>query len=182
MLPIITEEAPDALTLAEWGLRPFWAKPDQPVKRPINARAETVDTAATFRRAFRERRCLVPATGFFEWQKQGKGKQPYRIRRADGEPFAFAGLYEEPDGEEGHPSYTVITTDANELMAQIHDRMPVILRAEDEEAWLDPDTPEERLKQLLRPYPERELEAYPISTLVNSPRNDTPDIFTPETR
>jgi putative SOS response-associated peptidase YedK len=183
-LPIITEADPDQLTLAQWGLRPFWARPGQVVKAPINARGETVDQLPTFRTAFHERRCLVPATAFYEWQKlDGSTKQPYRIALTDDAPFAFAGLYGETAGMDGapKPSYTIVTTDPNELMAPIHNRMPVILTDEDAETWLNPDSDPDQLKTLLAPYPTDAMHAEPISTLVNSPANDTPAIRAPQT-
>ena len=182
VLPIITEEEPDALNPASWGLLPFWATPDQPVKRPINAKGETVDQLPTFRKAFQERRCLVPATGFFEWQAAPEGKQPYRIRLASGEPFTFAGLYEERAGpEEPERSSTIITTEPNALMEPIHNRMPVILTDDAAEQWLNPDTPAEQLKTLLKPYPATAMTASPIDRLVNSPANDRPEILRPLT-
>lgn len=150
----------------------------------INARAETVRTKPAFRAAFRERRCLVPADGFYEWQAQGKGqpKQPWRIVHRHEEPFAFAGLWEhwEPkDGSGAEPirSFTIIVTDANELLQPIHDRMPVILAPEDHDLWLkgDPDD----AQALLRPFPAEVLRAYEVSTRVNAPQNDDPGCIEP---
>jgi len=150
----------------------------------INARAETVRTKPAFRAAFRERRCLVPAAGFYEWQVQGKGqpKQPWRIVRRDGEPFAFAGLWEhwEPkdaNGAEPVRSFTIIVTDVDELLKTIHDRMPVILEPEDYDLWLEGDPDE--AEALLRPLPAEELRAYKVSTRVNAPRNDDPGCIEP---
>jgi putative SOS response-associated peptidase YedK len=180
VLPIITEEEPDRLSPAKWGLLPFWAKPDKPVNRPINAKSETVDQLPTFRNAFHERRCLVPATAFFEWQAAADGKQPYRICLASGEPFVFAGLYEERPAEtEPERSSTILTTEPNAVMAPIHNRMPVILSDAAADHWLNPDTPPEQLKPLLQPYPAQAMSAYAISRLVNSPRNDTPEAVAP---
>jgi len=168
-LPIITEAEPEQLTLAEWGLTPRWSKEGKPAKRLINARAETVHTLRSFRQAFREQRCLVPATAFFEWQTTAQGKQPYRIALKDNQPFVFAGLYDDVATGESppRPAYAIITTEANELMAPIHHRMPVILASDDAGAWLDPDTPEEQLKALLRPYPAQAMAAEPVARLAN---------------
>jgi putative SOS response-associated peptidase YedK len=160
------------VVMARWGLVPFWMK-EKPKKAFINARAETVHSAPMFREAFARRRCLVPATGFYEWQKRAKAKQPYRIRRRDLEPFAFAGLWEfaRIAGEE-ILSAAIIVTDANALVAQLHDRMPVILSPESYEEWLDPESDSENLRRLLRPADPDLLEAYPVSRSVNSPDND----------
>ncbi len=158
-----------------WGLIPSWAKEAKVGYRMINARAETVAQKPAFRGAFRQRRCLVPADGFYEWRKLGKVKQPYRITLADGGPFAFAGLWERwraPDGR-AVSSFTIITTEANRLLRPIHDRMPVILDAADHDAWLDTAGvgPEEAARPL-HPYFAEGLVAVPVSTRVNSPKND----------
>jgi putative SOS response-associated peptidase YedK len=148
----------------------------------INARAETVAEKPAFRSAFRRRRCLVAADGFFEWIKAGSRKQPYHIRMRDGAPFGFAGLWERwknPDGETVE-SCTLITTDPNDLLRPLHHRMPVILAPADYAAWMDPDSRNpEPLRELLRPYPAAGMEAYPVSLRVNSPGNDDRDIIEP---
>ena len=161
-----------------WGLIPSWAKDEKISARLINARAETVAEKPSFRSAFKRRRCLIPADGFYEWKKlEGKSKQPYMIGMRGDEPFAFAGLWEhwtDPGGKEVE-SCTIITTEANELLAELHHRMPVILHEQDYDRWLDPKEAEkDRLLALLAPYESSAMRAYPVSTLVNSPRNDVP--------
>ncbi len=167
------------LVLLRWGLIPFWAKEAKIGNRMINARAETVAEKPSFRSAFAKRRCLVVADGFYEWQKTGGKKQPYFIHRQDDEPFAFAGLWESwKHGEEEIQSCTIITTTANAVMEPLHDRMPVILAAEGFPVWLDPEFKDrESLKGLLRPCDPDLLEAYPVGTQVNNPRNDSPEIL-----
>jgi putative SOS response-associated peptidase YedK len=164
--------------MVRWGLVPSWAKDASIGNRMINARGETIADKPSFRTAFRRRRCLVPADGYFEWRKSGSGKQPYYIRLDDDRPFAMAGLWEnwlDPATNETLQSCTLITTQANPLTQPIHDRMPVILNAADYELWLDPQLQDaERLGALLRPFAGTELRADPVDTYVNSPRNDDP--------
>jgi putative SOS response-associated peptidase YedK len=159
-----------------WGLVPSWADDPAIGNRMINARAESVASRPSFREALKYRRCLVPADGFYEWKKEGSRKQPVYIRRKDGQPFAFAGLWEEWErGGEVIESCTIITTEANDLMAEYHDRMPVILCPKDYDLWLDPDVQDPNLLEpLLRPCPSDELEVYPVSRLVNDPRHEDP--------
>ena len=168
--------------MLHWGLIPSWAKDPKVGYRMINARCETVETKPSYRAAYRRRRCLVLADGFYEWQKQGRTKQPYLIRLAAGGPFGIAGLWErwkDPDGETVE-SCTLLTCEANELVAKIHDRMPVILHPDDHELWLDPEMQDpERLKPLLRPCPADMLELVPVSAWVNNPRNDDPRCLEP---
>jgi putative SOS response-associated peptidase YedK len=163
-----------ALVFLRWGLIPAWADDPSIGNRMANARSETVATKTSFRQAFRSRRCLVVADGFYEWQKVNGRKQPYHIRLPDDRPFGLAGLWERWEkGNEPVESCTILTTEANELMLPIHDRMPVILPPEQYSLWLDPhysDT--ERLAKLLRSYPSEQMIAYKVSTLVNNPRND----------
>ncbi len=171
---LLTEGGARSLRLMRWGLVPAWAKNVSFGAKMINARAETVAERPSFRSAFKRRRCLIPADGFYEWQARGRSpKQPYRITQFDGLPFAFAGLWEawqEPDGDE-LLSCTIITTEANRLLQEIHPRMPVILDAADYGQWLDVDstTP---VQSLLKPAPHEWLMAYPVSTRVNKVRND----------
>jgi putative SOS response-associated peptidase YedK len=162
------------LSLLRWGLIPFWAEDPKIGYSTINARAETVATKPSFREAFKKRRCLVVADGFYEWQKTDGQKQPYLIHLRDGSPFAFAGLWERwRKGEQAIESCSIIVTEPNAVLEPIHDRMPVILSPNAYGLWLDPDVEDgTRLQSLLRPYPADEMEAYPISTLVNNPRND----------
>jgi putative SOS response-associated peptidase YedK len=170
------------LVLLRWGLVPFWAKDPAIGSRMINARSETVAQKPAFRAAFRRRRCLVPADGFYEWQRQEQGKQPFYIRLDDEKPFAFAGLWEHWEGpdEATIDSCTVLTTEPNDLIRLLHNRMPVILAPKDYDLWLDPGVQEaELLQPLLRPYPSENMIAYPISTWVNSPRNEGPQCIEP---
>lgn len=163
------------VVMARWGLVPFWMK-EKPKKPFINARAETVHTTAMFREAFARRRCLIPATGFFEWQQRATGKQPYRIRRRDLEPFAFAGVWEFARiGDEEILSAAIIVGEPNSLVAGIHDRMPVILDPADYDVWLDPGTGIGQARALLKPMSSDLLEAYPVATIVNKVENDTED-------
>lgn len=168
------------LGMMRWGLIPSWAKEPSIGNRMINARAESVGEKPAFRNAFNRRRCLVPADGFYEWRKVSeKSKQPYYIRLADDRPFAFAGLWEywkpkDAGDERGILSFTVLTTTANELMAKIHDRMPVIIDPRDYDRWLDPTIPGEAVRDLLAPFPAEQMYAVPISTYVNKPANDDP--------
>jgi putative SOS response-associated peptidase YedK len=171
------------LSMMRWGLVPAWSKDPKAGPPLINARAETVATKPSFRTAFKRRRCLIPADGFYEWQKtDSKTKIPHYIRMAKDRPFAFAGLWECWHGsdESDLESCTIVTTEANELMCSLHDRMPVILPEENFAQWLDPkneNVPE--LEALLRPYAAGEMTAFPISTLVNSPRNESPECILP---
>lgn len=165
-----------------WGLIPSWAKDPSMGAKLINARAETVAEKRSFRSAFKRRRCLIVADGFYEWQHQEKKKQPFYIRLQDGQPFGFAGLWEQwksPSGEE-IDSCTIVTTEANELMRSLHDRMPVILNPQDYDLWLNPEVQDsEALQKLLRPYAASAMTAYPVSTKVNNPRHNSSDCIKP---
>lgn len=167
--------------LVRWGLVPSWAKDVSVGNRMINARAETVATKPAFHHAFKERRCLVLADGFYEWEKQNGRKQPYHIRLQSGRPFAFAGLQEHWEGEAAAiESCAIITTTANIVVEHIHNRMPVIVPATEYAAWLDPSLHDvERLQSFLRPYTADEMVAHPVSTWVNNPVHDSPDCATP---
>lgn len=176
---VVANNRADRFEHFHWGLIPSWAKDPGIGNRMINARAETLAEKPAFRTALRRRRCLVPADGFYEWKKDpgGKTKTPMRITMASGEVFAFAGLWDAwhaPDGSVV-PSCTLITTEPNELMSDIHDRMPVILKREDYNAWLDPAEREaDELTALLKPYPASEMRAAPVSRTVNNPKNESP--------
>ena len=170
------------LVALTWGLIPSWSKDRTIGSRLINARAETVGEKPAFRAALRARRCLVLADGFYEWQKLGTRKQPHHIRMRDGRPFAFAGLWERWTPAEGDPveSCTIITTLPNEVVAPIHDRMPVILAPADLDRWLDPGVRDPAaVAALLRPYPAGDMTAYPVSLRVNSPGADDPSCVVP---
>jgi len=183
----VTNEEPRRVAFLRWGLIPFFAKDPAIGDRMINARGETLAEKPSFRHALRRRRCLVLADGFYEWRKNpdGKTKTPIYIRLRSGEPFAFAGLWDtwrpksEPEAEPVR-SCTIVTIEPNDLLAPIHDRMPAILPPDAVEAWLDPEErPSAELLPLLGPYPSDEMIAHPVSTLVNSPRNDRPECVRP---
>ena len=178
-IPIVRDEGEKRrFALARWGLIPHWAKDIKIGYSTINARAETVASKPAFRNAFRHRRCLIPADGFYEWQviPGSKIKQPWLIVLGDKEPMAFAGLWERwrsPEGEELE-SCSIIVTKANEIMRPIHDRMPVILAPCDWDAWLEPEAKDAGgLQGLLKPYSAEDMAAWPVTTKVNSPRNDS---------
>ncbi len=169
---VVGDDGKRYLKAMRWGLIPSWAKDPSIGNRMINARVETLAEKPAFRAGLKKRRCIIPADGFYEWQKLGKIKQPMRIVLKTREAFGFAGLWEHwrsPDGEE-ILSCTIITTEANELLKAVHERMPVILTRDAEAAWLDPKTQDvEKLLPLLKQYPAEEMEFYPVSRDVNSP-------------
>ncbi len=182
---VVAESQHRRLRPMRWGLVPSWSKDESRAARMINARSETVAEKPSFRKPFRTRRCLVPASGYYEWKvlpesRPGKPvKQPMYFRVGDGEPFAFAGLWDHWkrfDGKEV-ASFTILTTEPNDLSEPIHDRMPVILQEKDESTWLDPTTDPDRLLELLQPYPSIEMDTYPVSKKVNSSRNDDPTLI-----
>jgi putative SOS response-associated peptidase YedK len=160
---------------------PEWADGRSDVKPLINARAETVATKPFFRDAFKRKRCLVLADGFYEWKRTGKSKVPYRIALQTEEPFAFAGIWSMVHNAQGevHPIFAILTTEANTLVSQIHTRMPVILREQDEAAWLNPSLELDAAQALLVPLPAELLMAYEVSPKVNSPAYNTPDVLQP---
>jgi putative SOS response-associated peptidase YedK len=171
------------LTVMRWGLIPFFAKDAKIAYSTINARAETVATSPVFREPMKRRRCLVPATGFYEWQAlDKKSKQPWTIELVDGNLFAFAGLWDRwKDKAKGQPleTYTIITTDPNELLEPIHNRMPVILSPQNYSRWLDPGEPSQLPIDLLRPYPAEEMRAWQVSAAVGNVRNNGPGLRLP---
>ena len=170
-----TAGAAREMVLLHWGLIPFWAQDPEIGARMINARAETAAEKPAFRHAFRRRRCLVIADGFYEWQKLDGTKQPHFIRLRDPKPFAFAGLWERWEGPDASviESVTLLTTEPNALLGEIHNRMPVILHPKDYGLWLDPGIQQpEKVQPLLTAYPAEEMEAFPVSRRVNSPDND----------
>jgi putative SOS response-associated peptidase YedK len=181
-IPIIRVDPRDGereLVMARWGLVPWWSKAIPKVPH-INARAETVHEMPLFREAFAKRRALIPATGFFEWQKRADGKQPYRFRRKDLEPFAFAGLWEFCRiDQQPILSAAIIVGEPNPLAGAIHDRMPVILDPEDYDRWLDPKSSIADLRALLKPYPAELMEAYAVNRAVNSVKNDNEECIEP---
>lgn len=158
--------------LLKWGLIPSWAKDSSLATKLINARSETVEEKPSFREAFKRRRCLIPADGFYEWQRREGRKQPYFFRLRDESPFAFAGLWERWKAANGDllETCTILTTEANEVLRPVHDRMPVILDPADYDLWLDEDVRKQEMrKELLRPYPAEAMTSHPVSTLINSP-------------
>ncbi len=188
-LPVITNDAPETITQFKGGLIPQWADNPKIGNRLINARAETVHEKRSFRNAYENRRCLVLADGFYEWADTGEGKQPYRVVLSSEKPFAMAGLWERwqsPQKQtglnefgEGRPSaemeivetFSIITTEPNEVVEPLHDRMAVVLPAEEEERWLAGGG-----RELLKPYPDDGMDAYPVSTAVNDPQSDFPEL------
>jgi len=166
--------------LARWGLIPPWAKDAKFGYSTFNARAEELLSKPAFREAFKTRRCLVPADAFYEWQRiDPKTKRPYAIALRSGEPYAFAGLWERWKPREGPAieSFTLVTTDPNEVMEPLHNRMPVILETGDYDRWLDPGDPARLPVDLLRPYPAEKMQAWPVSDRVGNVRNDDPALL-----
>jgi putative SOS response-associated peptidase YedK len=176
-MPII---AGKELRLMKWGFIPSWAKDPKIGYKMINARSETLKEKQSFRSSLYTKRCLVPVSGFYEWEKQGKEKVPYYYRLKDKELFAFAGLYDNWKNEKGEDveAYTIITTEANKLVGKIHERMPAILKEEGEKAWLDQD--EKNIDKLLgsvKPYAEKDMEVFKVSDKVNSTKNEGPELI-----
>lgn len=164
----------------KWGLIPSWAKDASMGARLINARSETVREKPAFREAFKKRRCIIPADGFYEWRRKEGQKQPFFFRMREESPFGFAGLWDRWEGESGQVinSCTILTTEANEALRPVHDRMPVILHPEEYSLWLEADARERAsLAELLRPYPAEEMVGYPVSTSINSPRNQGAELI-----
>lgn len=179
-MPVVVKQSPNRLVLMRWGLVPSWAKDGKTEQLLINARAETLGQKRTFSKLLSSQRCLVPASGFYEWQQTGAGKVPHYISLQDDSLLAFAGLYDRWTDDQGTEvfSYTIITTEPNALMAPIHNRMPAILRRDEEAFWLNPDETEaSRLLPLLRPYPPELMKATPVSRAVNNVRNDSPTLL-----
>jgi putative SOS response-associated peptidase YedK len=185
----VAEAAPDTdggareLALVVWGLIPSWAKERAIGSRLINARAETLAEKPSFRDSFRRRRCLVPADGFFEWQQAGAGKRPWLIRLKSRAPFGLAGLWSrwrDPASGAALDSCAIVTTTANDLLAPIHDRMPVVVPRAARGVWLDPGSAPSALERLLVPYPADEMEGVPVSRRVNRPAHDDPRVLEPE--
>jgi len=171
------------LTVMRWGLIPYWAKDSKIGFSTINAKSETVTTSPTFREAMKRRRCLVLAEWFYEWQKtEAKTKQPYAIAMRDDAVFAFAGLWErwkDKAKDRVLETYTILTTDPNELLEPIHNRMPVILAPNDYQRWLEPGEPTHLPIDLLRPYPAEEMKAWKVGSAVGNVRNNAPELIAP---
>ena len=187
MMPVVVNEAGEReIMLMRWGLIPSWAKDASIGSRLINARSETAAGKPAFRSAFKQRRCVVPASGFYEWMKTGGAKQPYFITRADGQSLGLAGLWEnwtDPDSGKELRTFTILTTDANEALKPLHDRMPVILEPEDVGRWLGErkkkGSDAAELTDLLRPAADGVLALRPVSSRVNSPKNDDASVLDP---
>jgi putative SOS response-associated peptidase YedK len=179
-LPVVRlhpERGERVIGMLRWGLIPYWSKDSKIAWKCINARGETVKTAPAFRDAYQRRRCLVPANAFFEWKANGKTKQPYAIAMRDREPFAFAGLWENWKNratDEWLRTFTILTTKPNEVVAPLHNRMPVILAPGDYDEWLDTETDP---AALIKPYAAGEMVSWPVSTRVNKPENDDETIL-----
>jgi len=186
MNPVITSHSPNKISRMFWGLIPHWAKDKSFAYKTINARAETVATLATYKEPFRHKRCIVPATGFYEPDKIHFTKPPYPwhyFQLKDQKVFGIAGLYDvwkdRETGKEIH-SYTIITTEPNAVVGEFHGRMPVILQKEDEETWLNPDISEPaQLLPLLQSYPAEKMETWPVGEEARNPRNDYPELMKP---
>ncbi|MGG3467118.1 SOS response-associated peptidase [Neobacillus pocheonensis] len=181
VLAVINDGKSNRMGFLKWGLIPPWAKDMSIANKMINARAETLSEKPSFRNAFKKKRCLIIADSFYEWKRQeDKTKTPMRIKLKNEELFAMAGLWEQWKSPEGKSifSCSVITTNPNELMADIHDRMPVILKPENEKTWLDPSISDVHfLNQLLVPFDKNLMEAYEVSALVNSPKNNSVELI-----
>ena len=183
-MPIITRKQGDQeneLMIARWGLIPHWAKDKKIAYSTINARSETAASKPAFRDAFKKRRCLVVADGFFEWRRDGEEKTPYLIQLKGGGPFAFAGLWStwRPEDGEEVTSFTIMTTEPNEFMAKIHNRMPAILNVDHHDRWLDVDADP---SQILKPCPSESLKAHPVDKRVGNVRNNDPGLIEPLAR
>lgn len=182
-VPIVKDPVDRSIELYRWGLVPFWADDINIGNRLINARSETAHEKSSFRAAFKYRRCLILADGFFEWcaEAQGGPKTPYLFKLKNDHPFTFAGLYEHkefPEGGELH-TCTILTCEPNDLVREYHNRMPVMLSADTRWAWLDPEADQDALRGLLTPYPAEEMKYFPVSRAVNSPENDRPEVVEP---
>ena len=182
ILPVILNSDPSHFNPVRWGFIPFWAKDVNISYKMINARIETAMVKSSFKKSFESSRCLVPADGFYEWKKDGKKKQAYRILLKSEDLFSFAGLWSKwhsPSGDE-ILSFTIMTQSPNSLVEKIHDRMPVILRKEHEALWLDNSISPAELQKILEPYPSDEMKAYQVSDRVNKPINNDLDVIKPE--
>ncbi len=177
-LAAIQNDAPEEIDLIEWGFIPEWADDPSDVPIPINARSETVAEKPMFEEAFQQRRCCILADGFYEWGGQRGSKQPYRIERVDRDPYAYAGLWETwiPSEGDARVTCTILTTEANDVVGEIHDRMPVMLEPDQEATWLNGADVDE-LQAVCDPYPDEELRAHPVSKRVNNPENDSPELL-----
>lgn len=180
LVPVITSDSPKGFSFFYWGITPDFGQNKPVAQKLINARAESINEKISFKGSFQRRRCLIPADGFFEWKKLGKKtKIPYRFTLREEEIFSFAGIWEEYETVSGESQHTflILTTTPNELVEEVHDRMPVILKRDQEKKWLDKYTSEEDLSKMLTTYPAELMQSYTVSPLVNSVLNDSPSIL-----
>jgi len=181
-VPVIIMEERKKFVMMRWGLVPSWSNDPLIGFQIINARAETLSQKPSFKNSFKKHRCIIPCSGFYEWKKlDKKTKVPYFIRLRNGTPFALAGLWDRRNKDGGNlTTFTIITTTPNNIIEPIHDRMPVILKSENHDMWINPDiTDTENISDFLKPYPSEEMELYEISTFVNNPKNDSAECMEP---
>jgi putative SOS response-associated peptidase YedK len=180
LVPVITSDSPKGFSFFYWGITPDFGQNKPVAQKLINARSETITEKISFKGSFQRRRCLIPADGFFEWKKLGKKtKIPYRFTLREDEIFSFAGIWEEYETVSGESQHTflILTTTPNEVVEEVHDRMPVILKRDQEKKWLDKYSSEEELAKMLLPFPAELMQSYTVSPLVNSVQNDSPGIL-----
>ncbi|WP_288369349.1 SOS response-associated peptidase [uncultured Algoriphagus sp.] len=180
LVPVVTSQSPKGFSFFYWGITPEFGRNKPVSQKLINAKAESVHQKMTFKSSFKQRRCIIPADGFYEWKKLGKKTSiPHRFTLREGGLFSFAGIwdeYETVDGENQH-TFLILTTEPNELVSEVHDRMPVVLTPETEKKWLNNYSSEEELLEILKPFSANEMQSYPVSTLVNSVKNDSPALI-----
>lgn len=180
LVPVVTSQSPKGFSFFYWGITPEFGRNKPVSQKLINAKAESVHQKITFKSSFKQRRCIIPADGFYEWKKLGKKTSiPHRFTLREGGLFSFAGIwdeYETVDGENQH-TFLILTTQPNELVSEVHDRMPVVLTPETEKKWLNNYSSEEELLEILTPFSANEMLSYPVSTLVNSVKNDSPALI-----
>lgn len=180
LVPVVTSQSPKGFSFFYWGITPEFGRNKPVSQKLINAKAESVHQKITFKSSFKQRRCIIPADGFYEWKKLGKKTSiPHRFTLREGGLFSFAGIwdeYETVDGENQH-TFLILTTQPNELVSEVHDRMPVVLTQETEKKWLNNYSSEEELLEILKPFSANEMLSYPVSTLVNSVKNDSPALI-----
>ncbi|KPQ20072.1 MAG: hypothetical protein HLUCCX10_00460 [Algoriphagus marincola HL-49] len=180
LVPVVTSQSPKGFSFFYWGITPEFGRNKPVSQKLINAKAESVHQKMTFKSSFKQRRCIIPADGFYEWKKLGKKTSiPHRFTLREGGLFSFAGIwdeYETVDGENQH-TFLILTTEPNELVSEVHDRMPVVLTQETEKKWLNNYSEEEELLEILKPFSANEMLSYPVSTLVNSVKNDSPALI-----
>ena len=180
LVPVITSESPKGFSFFYWGITPDFGQNKPVAQKLINAKAETVHEKISFKSSFEKRRCLIPADGFYEWKKLGKKtKIPHRFTLREDELFSFAGIWEEYESLSGEIQHTflILTTSPNEVVSEVHDRMPVILSKENEKKWLDKYSSQDELLKMLNPYPSELMVSYTVSPMVNSVQNDSPGII-----